>query len=130
MPVQNQYDHTTHLSILDVSIDDKDSPQLLRVRIKQSKTDPFHQGVDIYLGRTDKAICPIRRILPYLARRGSHLGPLFMFHDGRALTRQLLSAEINRLLTELHIDQRLYNTHMAQQFLPWKPTSPKLMFRC
>ena len=111
VPAQNQYDHTTHLSILDVSIDDKDSPQLLRVRIKQSKTDPFRQGVDIYLGRTDEAICPIRGILPYLARRGSHPGPLFMFQDGRALTRQLLSAEINRLLTELHIDQRLYNTH-------------------
>ena len=59
VPAQNQYDHTTHLSILDLSIDDKDSPQLLRVRIKQSKTDPFRQGVDIYLGRTDEAICPI-----------------------------------------------------------------------
>ena len=111
VPAQNQNDHTTHLSILDVSIDDKDSPQLLRVRIKQSKTDPFRQGVDIYLGRTDNIICPIRGILPYLAQRGCRPGPLFMFQDGRMLTRQLLSAEINRLLTELHIDQRLYNTH-------------------
>ena len=111
VPAQNQYDHTIHLSIFDVSIDDKDSPQLLRVRIKQSKTDPFRQGVDIYLDRTDEAICPIRGILSYLARRGSHSGHLFMFQDGRTLTRQLLSVEINWLLTELHIDQRLYNTH-------------------
>ena len=29
VPAQNQYDHTTHLSISDVSIDNKDSPQLL-----------------------------------------------------------------------------------------------------
>ena len=59
VPAQNQYGHTTHFSILDVSIDDKDSPKLLQVWIKQSKTDPFHQKVDIYLGKTDEDVCPI-----------------------------------------------------------------------
>ena len=103
--------YTTHLSISDVSIYNKDSPQLLRIRIKQSKTDPFRQGVDIYLGRTGEEIFPVRGILPYLTQRGSHPGPLFIFQDGRMLTRYLFSTAVDELLTELHIDKRLYNTH-------------------
>ena len=91
VPAQSQYDHSTHLSISDVSIDNKDHPQLLRIQIKQSKTDPFRQGVDIYLGRTGEGICPVRGILPYLAQCGSHPGPLFLFQDGRMLTRNLFS---------------------------------------
>ena len=67
MPAQGQYDHTTHLSLnfADVRIDNKHSPQLLRIQIKQSKTDPFRQGVDVYLGRTEETICLIRGIIPY-----------------------------------------------------------------
>ena len=41
------------------------SINLLKVTIKQLKTDPFCQGVDIYLGATQKPICPISGILPY-----------------------------------------------------------------
>ena len=53
------YDPTIHVSIKDVAVDNKSSPTMVRIRIKQSKTDPFHQGVYIYLGRTDNNICPI-----------------------------------------------------------------------
>ena len=111
VPAQSQYDHTTHLSISDISIDNKDCPQLLRIRIKQSKTDPFRQGVDIYLGRTGEVLCPVRGILPYLAQRGNRPGPLFVYQDGRMLTRHLFSTAVDKLLTELHMDKRLYNTH-------------------
>ena len=44
------YDNDCHLSIDDISIDSRDNPQLLKVTIKQSKTDPFRVGVDLYLG--------------------------------------------------------------------------------
>ena len=91
MPAQNQYDHTTHPSISNMSIDNKDSPQLLRIQIEQSKTDPFRQGVGIYLGRTGEEICPVRGILPYLAQCGSCPGPLFLVQDGRMSTRHLFS---------------------------------------
>ena len=106
MPAQNQYDHITHLSISDISIDNKDSPQLLRIWIK---TDPFCQGVDIYV--PGEEICLVRGILPYLVQRGSHPGPLFLFQDDRMLTRHLFSTAVNELLTKLHIDKRLYNMH-------------------
>ena len=42
------------MSIADVSINNRDSPKLLQVKIKQSKMDPFCQGVNIYLEKTEK----------------------------------------------------------------------------
>ena len=100
VPAQGHFDHTTHLSVADLAIDNKDSPQVLRIRIKQSKTDPFRQGVNMYLGRTGENICPIRGILPYLAQHGNRPGPLFMFQDGWMLTRYLFSSAIDDLLTD------------------------------
>ena len=118
VPAQGQYDHTTHLSFADVSIDNKHSPQLLRIQIKQSKTDPFCQGVDVYLGRTEETICPIRGITPYLAHHGSHPGPLFIFRDGRMLTRHLFSTAIDDFLTELHIDRSKESTGIHKPCIP------------
>ena len=92
MPAQNQYDHTTHPSISDMSIDNKDSPQLLQIRIEHSKIDPFRQGVGIYLGRTGEEICLVGGILPYLTQCGNHPGPLFLVQDGRMPTRHLFSS--------------------------------------
>ena len=58
VPNQQDYDSSTHLSLNDVSVDSRANPRLIRVRIKQSKTDPFRQGTDIYLSITDNSICP------------------------------------------------------------------------
>ena len=57
--------------------------EMLKISIKQSKTDPFCKGVNIYLGATGHSLCPIRGILPYLTLGGSRRGPLFLLEDGR-----------------------------------------------
>ena len=87
VPSQAEYDPDTHLSLADIALDNKVNPGVIQVTIKQSKTDPFRQGVDLYLGRTGKDICPIRAIVPYLIKRGAQPGPLFVFTDGSYLTR-------------------------------------------
>ena len=69
MPAQAAYDPEEHLSLPDIAIDSRLSPSVVQVKIKQSKTDPFRQGVHLYLGKTDEDICPITGILPYLAIR-------------------------------------------------------------
>ena len=84
IPAQDAYDKASHLSLSDISVDKRDNPRLLRVIIKQSKTDPFCRGVNIYLGATDGPICPIVGIL--LAARGKQESPLFITEDGRGLT--------------------------------------------
>ena len=38
------------LMLEDVAVDKHDNPALVRIRLKQSKTDPFRHGVDISWG--------------------------------------------------------------------------------
>ena len=111
VPSQDTYDPTIHLSIKDVAVDNKSSPTMVRIRIKQSKTDPFRQGVYIYLGRTDNNLCPVKAILPYLALQGNVPGPLFMLKNGRRLTHQIFSVTLDGLLEELHCKKEHFNTH-------------------
>ena len=66
VPSDTAYDEGTHLNFADVAIDSFIDPQVIKVSIKASKTDPFRLGVDIYLGRTQKELCPIAAILPYV----------------------------------------------------------------
>ena len=110
VPTQADYDESTHLSIKDISVDSRSNPRLIKVHIKQSKTDPFRQGADVYLGATDNPICPVSGILPYLAVRGTQPGPLFISSDGRSLTRSLFSGKIDAILVSLQIDTTKYNT--------------------
>lgn len=111
VPSQDTYDSEVHLSLKDLAIDDKANPQLLRVTIKQSKTDPFRQGASLFLGRTDSSICPVSAVLPFLAVRGNQQGPLFLLNDGRMLTRQLFSTFLDDILKELQLNQSHFNTH-------------------
>ena len=46
VPSQDTYDPSIHLSVNDVAVDSRLSPTMIQVTIKQSKTDPFRQGVN------------------------------------------------------------------------------------
>ena len=70
------------LSPRDVTVDSYDNPSTLAVHLRRSKTDPFGQGVTIYLGRTGQSLCPVAALLGYLVQRGQCQGPLFLFQDG------------------------------------------------
>ena len=111
VPSQTEYDPDTHLSLTDIALDNKFNPSIIQVTIKQSKTDPFRQGVDLYLGKTGKDICPIQAVVPYLVRRGARPGPLFMFMDGSYLTRQRFASLVTSTLQRAGIDDKQYNTH-------------------
>ena len=111
IPANDQYDESCHLSFNSISVDNRSNPQQLRISIKQSKTDPFSKYVDIFLRTTGDSVCPVKGILPYLAIRGDHKGPLFILQNGRYLTRQHFSSALEGLLKQLHINTHCYNTH-------------------
>ena len=52
VPSDSTFDATSHLAAGDVQVDNTSNPQYIQVNIKVSKTDPFRQGVFVYLGRT------------------------------------------------------------------------------
>ena len=58
--------HQEPLPTSESTLDNLSSPTMVQVRIKQSK-QPFHQGVTIYVGKTDTTICPVTALLPYLS---------------------------------------------------------------
>ena len=71
----------------------------------------FRRGVDIYIGRTQSDICPVAAILSYLTCRGSRAGPLFVFSDGRLLTRKRFVTLVREALAAGGIDQDKYCGH-------------------
>ena len=97
-PDVGDFDPSQHLSVRDITVDDVANPKVVTVRIKQSKTDPFRQGVSISLSRTELLLCPVAALLAYLVVRGNGDGPLFLL-SGQPLTRYQLVSELRKALT-------------------------------
>ncbi len=110
-PGISSYDAAVHLGVGDIAVDDPRRPSFLRVRIKQSKTDPFRRGVDLYVGRTYSTLCLVAAMLDYLSVRGMAPGPLFTYQNGQYLTRQRFAGAVRAALTKAGIDQSKYCTH-------------------
>ena len=84
---------------------------MLQVHLKASKTDPFRIGVDVFVGRTNCKLCPVAAVLSYMTIRGQTPGPLFMFQDGKFLTRPRFVTEVKTALTAAGVDRAGYSGH-------------------
>jgi hypothetical protein len=111
VPSDGAYDRGAHLNVSDVSVDSTSKPTTIKVKIKASKTDPFRQGVDLFIGTTDNELCPVTAMMAYLAKRGQREGMLFHFEDGRLLTRDCFVAQIRQALTAAKINCKPYSGH-------------------
>lgn len=99
------------VTVKDVAVDDHESPSVIRIHLRRSKTDQFGRGVDIYLGATGDELCPVAALLAYLAVRGGEDGPLFRFRDCRALTREVFVDKVRSALSILGYDASTYAGH-------------------
>ena len=52
IPSESNFDAGAYLTYADIAVDSVADPNMLRVWIKTSKTDPFRKGIDVILGRT------------------------------------------------------------------------------
>ena len=98
VPSSDAYDPSVHLSFHDIAVNSHSAPSLVRLRLKTSKTDPFRQGVDIFLGRGSKELCPVLALTHFLALRGSKPGPLFCWANGAPLTKPNLISSLRSAL--------------------------------
>ena len=71
------FDSSVHLTPQDVSVDSRVTPSVVRIHVKQSKTDPFRQDVNMFMGRPKKELCPVAALLSYMALRGNTQGSYF-----------------------------------------------------
>ena len=111
IPREGAYKPSCHLSLHDISVDSRKKPRLLQLFLKQSKTDQFKHGANIYIGATNTALCPVKAVLAYLVKRGSRPGPLFMTTEGKGWTNSMFRAALQSILEALKLSKRDYNTH-------------------
>jgi len=100
---QQTCDLTVHLLIEDLAIDSTTTPSVVKLTIRQSETNPFCKGADLYLGKKEADLCPILAILPYLVVTGPSPGALFALADGKPLTCHYLTASLYATLSKASI---------------------------
>ena len=96
-PRVGSYDPNTTLCYRDVKIL---SPTTIQIHIKASKTDPFRLGVHIQLHSNNSSLCPIKALRHFLHFHPTKQGPLFIWNDGRYLTRSSLAAVLAKVKPE------------------------------
>jgi len=111
IPNDRSFDTSCHLSATDIRVDNHCNPTMLRVRLKASKTDPFRVGVDVFVGLTGSPICPVTAVLEYMLMRGARPGPLFLFKDGKPLTRSRFVERVRDALDRAGVDSRPFSGH-------------------
>ena len=110
-PSETAYDPLSHLCFRDVRVDSHSSPSHLQITIKASKTDPFRQGVTLFIGVSGGKLCPVAAVLNYLVARGSSPGPLFTWENGRYLTRERFVARVRLALLAAGYTAKNYAGH-------------------
>ena len=99
VPNLASFSKESHLSLADIAIDSYESPSCLRLHLKASKTDPFRKGCFIHIGKGNFPLCAIHSLMTYLNDRGDKEGPLFLYQDGRSLSRASLTDWLRRILS-------------------------------
>ena len=94
-----------------MAVDSLSAPSVLQVHLKQSKTDQFRQGIDVFVGKTGDDLCPVSAVMAYLAVRQGNLGALFRFQDGRLLTPTRLTGKVREALEALGLHSEHYAGH-------------------
>lgn len=111
IPSLSTFDLSVHLCYGDVTVDTIDSPSLVQIQLKTSKTDPLRNGVFVYLGIAGGSLCPVAAILKYMVRRGPDEGPLFTFANGSFLTRDCFVQAVRDALSCAGADSSAYAGH-------------------
>ena len=103
VPNLASFSPSLHLSVQDISMDSMVSPSYMRVNIKGSKTDPFRQGCYVHIGAGHLPLCALSALMTYLSLRGNSAGPLFLFQDGRPLSRATLTDWLRQIMASARV---------------------------
>ena len=114
VPTGQNFDAQLHLSVLDLAIDNLINPTVLQIYLKRSKTDQFHRGTNVCIGRTGDDLCPV-------AARGMKQGPLFQRKDGQPLSRECVVHNIRQALNTLGLESSHYAGHSFSLELGQQP---------
>ena len=111
VPSTSAFEERRHLAWGDIAVDQASPPAVVRVHLKRSKCDQLGHGVDVFVGRTGTALCPVTAILAYVKKRGPRPGSFFRRHDGTPLTKAFFIAKVREALILLGLDPRQFAGH-------------------
>ena len=60
---ESTFDQSVYLTFANVLVDSHKDPSMLRIKLKQSKSDPFHAGVMIFIGKAGCMLYPVAAAL-------------------------------------------------------------------
>ncbi|XP_052098932.1 uncharacterized protein LOC127733656 [Mytilus californianus] len=108
----SQFDPDINLCIEDVVF----HTDLVVLKLKQSKTDPFRKGINIQLHKLGQLICPYTILLEYIQIRKefspiNQTDPLFITIDKKPLERQYFLTCIKKVLDICGFNSSHYNGH-------------------
>jgi hypothetical protein len=109
-----KFDDVSQLCIGDISFCTVKPNELgLKVRLKVSKTDSTGKGMVVMVGCTGTHVCAVCAMVDYLAiaHTREHNKPVFMWNNGRYLTRAAFVKETKRLLILIGLDCSQYSGH-------------------
>ena len=95
----------------DVAIDNRTNPRAIKVHLRRSKTDQFGNGVDVVIGKTGDALCPVPAVCAFMAERGTSPGPFFTFPDSTPLTKARFVGIVRAALEELGLPREQFAGH-------------------
>ncbi len=110
-PEGGEFDSKAHLTFDDIEVDSLEKPRVVRLRIKESKTDRLRRGATVTLGWTGTGLCPVRAVLAFLVQRKAGPGPFFRDQAGDALTRKAFVAEVRKALVKAGIASQDISGH-------------------
>ncbi len=101
IPSNGALDETLHSAFKDITA----------LKLKASSTDLFRVGVDVFVSKTGGLLYLVTALVDYLVKRRAGLGPLFIFQDGRPLTRTRFVENVKAALTSTGVDSTPYSGH-------------------
>ena len=110
VPSESAFNTAVHLAWGDVAISEN-GPRTIRIFLKRSKTDQFGRGVNVFLGATGDAICPVSAMIAYVTSRGDSPGPFFRTAEGLPLTKAYFVSRIRAALTRAGFRETDYSGH-------------------
>ena len=86
-------------------------PTFFHILIRKAKNDPFGKGSFVFLGRTDKDICPTQALKRYLMNCPPGQGALFQSQDGSPCSRDHFVHAVRHTLSKAGLNTLLYAGH-------------------
>lgn len=96
-----------HLSFKDIARHKQLSPFLLKGMMEQSKTDPFRNGMDLFVGCTSSDLCLVAAKWNYLQKEDLHW-PSFLAQGWPAIDQRTVCVSPSWWLQQAGINDQVY----------------------